>query len=309
MELYDVIIVGGGPAGLNAAVVLGRARRRVVVFDTGNQRNRYSHGMHNYLTRDGILPNDFLAIARKELHAYGVGYFEKGVRNVEKNETGIFKATTTDRKVYHSKKILIATGLQDILPDVEGIKEMYGISVFHCPYCDGWEIRDKRIALYARNKNGFDLALGLKTWSDDVTFLTDGKHYLNRIERDTLAAYQIPVINKPILRVTGKKGQVEKIEFRNGDSLATDAIFFVNGYNQQCSLVEDLGCTINSKKVVITDKMQKTNIDGVYVAGDAAKDMHFVVVAAAEGAKAGVAINKELQKEEKKKILTARLAG
>ncbi len=307
MDLYDVIIVGGGPAGLNAAVVLGRARRRVIVFDTGRQRNRLSHGMHNYLTRDGILPTDFLDMARKEILHYGVGFFGKSVKSVEKKDNGLFRVTAEDRKVYYSKKILIATGLQDTIPEVEGIREMYGKSVFHCPYCDGWEVRDKKIALYARNKNGFELALALKTWSPHITYLTDGRRYLNRTERDTLDAYGISIIHKPIRKLQGRKGQITSVLFTDGDTLPADAMFFVNGYSQQCSLVEELGCILSPKKVVITNKVQQTNIEGVYVAGDAARDMHFVVVAAAEGAKAGVTINKELQKEEKKKILTSRL--
>ena len=196
----------------------------------------------------------------------------------------------------------MATGLSDNLPAVEGLEELYGKYVFHCPYCDGWEVRDKRIAVYARNKNGVDLAMSLKTWSNLVTLYTDGRKYLTPSELTLLEQYDIPVITTRIKRLQSTKEKLRSIVLKDESSHLCDALFFVNGYTQQCELAERLGCTINSKRVVITNRLQETNIPGVFVAGDASRDMHFVVVAAAEGAKAGVSINKELQKEEKQII-------
>jgi thioredoxin reductase len=191
----------------------------------------------------------------------------------------------------------VATGLTDKLPEIEGFKEMYGKSVFHCPYCDGWEVRDKKIGIYARNKEGWELALTLKNWTDDVTLYTDGKNKVKLLQKEQLDANNIPVVIYPFARLEGKNGQLEKIVFRNGDEHACDAIFFVNGFTQQCDLAENFNCEVNKKGVVITNGLQQTKTPGLYVVGDASKDMHFVVVAAAEGAKAGVMINKELQKE------------
>lgn len=297
MDVQDCIIVGGGPAGLNAAVVLGRCRRKVLIFDTGKQRNRYSHGMHNYLTRDDILPLHFLQISVKETEKYGVKKINKKVIRAHKNDDELFEVIDEDKNIYFSKKLLIATGLTDKLPEIDGIKELYGKSVFHCPYCDGWEIRDKKIGVYARDKEGWELALGLKTWSDDVTLFTDGKNKVKKEQRRHLDANSIQVIRWPISKLVGTDGHLKKIVFINGDELLCDALFFVNGYDQQCNLLETFGCEISKKGVVITNQYQQTKIPGLYVAGDADKDMHFVVVAAAEGAKAGVIINKELQKE------------
>jgi thioredoxin reductase len=297
MELQDCIIIGGGPAGLNAAIVLGRCRRKVIVFDTAHQRNRRSHGMHNYLTRDDILPVDFIQISIKEASKYGVQFLHTRVTNARKNEKGIFVVRDEEGTLYYAKKLLVATGLTDNLPDVKGIKEFYGKSVFHCPYCDGWEVRDKKLGVYARNKEGWELALALKGWSQDVTLYTDGKNKVKQNHRMYLEANHIPVITLPIDRLNGKNGQLEKIIFRNGEEYLCDALFFVNGYSQQCDLAETFGCEMSKKGVVITNRFQQTNISSLYVAGDASKDMHFVVVAAAEGAKAGVTINKELQKE------------
>ncbi len=297
MELQDVIIIGGGPAGLNAAVVLGRCRRKVLLFDTGKQRNLSSHGMHNYLTRDGILPADFLRVSHEEIKKYGVRFLYKKVVQARKNADDLFVVRDEEGTVYYAKKMLIATGLADNLPEIEGFKEMYGQSVFHCPYCDGWEVRDKKLGVYARNKNGSELALALKGWSDEVTLYTDGKNKVQPMQRAQLEANGIPVINLRVARLEGKDGQLEKIVFKDGTAADCDALFFVNGYTQQCNLAETFDCEVSKKGVVITNRFQQTNTPGLYVAGDADKDMHFVVVAAAEGAKAGVIINKELQKE------------
>lgn len=297
MEVYDCIIVGGGPAGLNAAIVLGRCRRKVLIFDTEQYRNRYSHGIHNYLTRDDILPSDFLQVCHEELEKYSIQKVRKKVVNAKKNEEDVFVVKDENGTIYHSKKLLIATGLTDTIPDVEGIKECYGKSVFHCPYCDGWEVRDKKIGVYARNKEGWELALILKTWSNEVTLYTDGRKKVKPFQQKYLDANEISVVADAIIKFQGDAGQLQKIVFKNGNEKDCDALFFVNGYSQQCNIAEAFGCEVSKKGVIVTNQYQQTNIKGLYVAGDASKDMHFVVVAAAEGAKAGVTINKELQKE------------
>jgi len=297
MEIQDCIIIGGGPAGLNAAVVLGRCRRKVLLFDTGEHRNRWSHGMHNYLTRDDILPADFLELCHKELMKYSVQVLRQRIVHGRKKEDGIFVVRDEKGRTYEAKKLLVATGLSDNLPQVEGFAAFYGKSVFHCPYCDGWEVRDRKIGIYARNKEGWELALALRGWTNQVTLYTDGRNKVKPEQKKQLDANEIPVIVTPIQRLEGHNGQLERIVFKNGETRDCDAMFFVNGFTQQCNLAETFGCELNRKGVVVTNRFQQTNIEGLYVAGDAAKDMHFVVVAAAEGAKAGVIINKELQKE------------
>ena len=297
MEVFDVIIIGGGPAGLNAAVVLGRCLRKVLVFDTAQYRNRYSHGTHNYLTRDDILPGEFIKMCHKELDKYGVKVQPKKVVNGKKNDQELFVVKDEDDRIYYSKKLLVATGLVDNVPDIEGFQEMYGKSVFHCPYCDGWEVRNKKIGIYARNKEGWELALALKGWTRHVTLYTDGKQNVKPYQKEQLDANNIPVVTLSIARLEGDNGQLKKIIFKNGEAHECDAIFFVNGFKQQCNLAESFGCEMTKKGVARANKLQQTNIPGLYVAGDVARDMHFVVVAAAEGAKAGVSINKELQKE------------
>jgi thioredoxin reductase len=297
MELYDCIIVGGGPAGLNAAIVLGRCRRKVLVFDTELYRNQYSHGVHNYLTRDNILPSEFLQICHQELEKYSVQRIRRKIMNAKKNEENIFSVKDENGTLYYSKTLLIATGLLDNVPDIKGFREFYGKSIFHCPYCDGWEVRDKKIGVYARNKAGWELAVTLKGWTSQVTLYTDGKNKVKPQQQEYLDANDIAVVRSPIARLEGHDGQLKKVIFKNGEEQDCDAIFFVNGYRQQCNIAEAFGCKVSRKGVIITNRYQQTNIDGLYVAGDASKDMQFVVVAGAEGAKAGVIINKQLQKE------------
>ena len=305
MDLQDVIIIGGGPAGLNAAVVLGRCRRKVLVFDTAQQRNRWSHGMHNYLTQDGILPTDFIKICHEEIAKYGVQLQHKKIVRARKNEDGLFVVRSEKEETFYAKKLLIATGLTDNVPDIEGFKELYGKSVFHCPYCDGWEVRDKKLGVYARNKNGGDLAINLKAWSPHVTLYTDGKNKIKPPQEEQLKALSIPIVRLPIARLQSQDGLLQNIVFKNGETRPCDALFFVNGYTQQCNLAETFDCEISTKGVVVTNRYQQTSTPGLYVAGDADKDMHMVVVAAAEGAKAGITINKELQKEMNEKALEA----
>jgi len=305
MELYDVILAGVGPAGLNAAVVLGRCRRRVLLFDTEQYRNSYSHGMHNYLTRDDILPHDFLKLCQEELKKYGVERRVKRIIKAQKNTEDVFEVKDEEGGTYLAKKMLIATGLIDNVPEIEGFKEMYGKSVHHCPYCDGWEVRDKRLGVYAKEKEGWELALALKGWSPHVTLYTDGKNKVKPFQREHLEANDISIVQWPIDRLMGTDGQLEKIVFKNGEEQPCDALFFVNGYKQRCNLVETFNCEMGKKGVVITNRFQQTSIPGLFVAGDADKDMHLVVVAAAEGAKAGVIINKQLQKEISAKNLQA----
>lgn len=292
--MFDVIIIGGGPAGLNAAVVLGRCGRKVLVFDHRRQRNRHSHGMHNYLTRDNISPATFIQLSHQELKKYGVKLLNVEVKDAQKNDKGGFRLKDTRGKFYQSKKLILATGLTDRLPAVKNTTKFYGRSIFHCPYCDGWEVRNKKIGIYAKNKNGIELALTLTGWSKQITLYTDGENYLRKKAREQLAKKNISIVYEKIHSFEGSGNQVKNITFINGEKKSCEAIFFSGGYDVQSDLVTTLGCKVDKNKIVLTNKSQQTNIPGLYVAGDASKDMHFVVVAAAEGAKAAVYINKEL---------------
>jgi thioredoxin reductase len=297
--MYDVFIAGGGPAGLSAAVVLGRCRRRVLVCDHGQPRNAASRGMHGYLTRDGILPSDFLELARKEVLHYGVEFRSCEATGIA-GEDGRFDVELADGKHIRCRKVLIATGVVDRLPAIEGIDDLYGCSVFHCPYCDGWEMRDQPLAVYGKGQKAAGLAIALKTtWSADIVLCSDGGSGLKALARAELEQHQIPVRQEKIARLEGSEGRLERIVFKNGEMLERRGLFFYTGQGQHSELARRLGCEFNEKGTIKTNLLQETNVPGVYIAGDASHDVQFVIVAAAEGAKAGVAINKALQMKER----------
>jgi thioredoxin reductase len=299
--MYDVAIIGGGPAGLNAGLVLSRCRRRIIIIDDGNQRNLRSHGLHGFITRDGILPEDFLNKGREEVSFYGAGFLKDVVTEVEKAGEHFLLTLAANKKIT-ARKILLATGIKDNLPPLPGIDKMYGKSVFHCPYCDGWESRDRRIAVYANGKAAYVLSSSLKTWSDTVFIVSDGSHRIRSRERGYLERNGVKIFTDKIKALSGEGGNLHEIIFTNGTSVAADALFFSAPQYQRSILAEKLGCKFSSKGFVLFDKKQSTNIKGLFVAGDAAHDMKFVIVAAAEGAKAAIAINKELQEEELERI-------
>jgi thioredoxin reductase len=296
---YDVIIVGGGPAGLNAAMILGRSRRKVAVFDSGEPRNRWAESMNGFLSSDGVNPKDFIKKGRAELAKYGVELIDIKVESATYSK-GHYVVNDAEGTVYHSKKLLLATGLKDEIPEIEGIEPLYGKTVHHCPYCDGWESRDKKIAVYGKGRDGVGQALAMKNWSDKVTLYTDAREDLTRDDIEKLENNGVKYITSKIIRLEGEGSKLQYIVTKDGEKHPQEAMFFSTGTKQQSSLGEELGCEFTSEGVIKTRRLQQANIPGLFVAGDSARDMQLVIVAAAEGAKAGVAINMELQQEERK---------
>lgn len=293
----EVIIVGAGPAGLSAALVLARACRRVLVFDHGHPRNASALHMHGYLTRDGIAPHDFRAFAREELARYpDVRIVDVEVTSARALEGG-FEVMTLDNEQFTAKKLLLATGVVDNVPDVPGLKELYGKSVFHCPYCDGYELRGQPLAVYGCDARGYGLALELTGWSDDIALVSDGPCGIDASGLARLAKRRITVREEKVVRLEGRDGQLERIVFDSGEPLERRALFFTTGQVQRSHLADSLGCEFNDKGTVRTGPYETTHLHGLYVAGDASRAVQWVIVAAAEGAEAAYSINQDLIKE------------
>jgi thioredoxin reductase len=297
--MHDVIIVGAGPAGLSAALILGRCRRSVIVFDSGKPRNAASRALHGFLTRDGTPPFDFLQMARDELRQYDTVEIRNAyVAAAECLKNGRFSVKLRSGEQFRARKLLLATGVVDNLPEIPGFRELYGLSVFHCPYCDGWEVRDLPLAIYGRGERGLGLSLEMTAWSGDLVLCTDGPPELGADSLERLARNGIQVREQRVVRLEGDQGQLERIIFAQGEPLARRALFFTTGQCQRSDLLSHFGCVFNEKGTVRTGKYETTHLPGLFVAGDASRAVQWVVVAAAEGAEAAFAINTDLVRED-----------
>ena len=296
MKLFDVIIVGGGPAGLNAALVLGRCRHKVLLCDSGQYRNQVSHAMHGFLSRDGLPPAELLRIGREQLEPYGVAIMQTEITDAVNRDTH-FELTTADGEAIHARKLLIATGILDNLPQVAGFDALYGVSAFHCPYCDGWEQRDKRIVAYARGPEIIQFAMTLRAYTNDLILCTDGPCELDADDRDRLARHNIMLIEKSVARLESQESHLTHVVFEDGEKLERDALFFHLGQKQRSFLAAQLGCPESDEEGVQADDTCATNVPGLFIAGDATRDVQQVIVAAAEGSKAAFQINTQLRDE------------
>ncbi len=296
--MRDVIIVGGGPAGLSAALILGRCRRRVLLIDAGHPRNAVTPRMHGFLGRDGRAPGDLRDEARRELAAYDtIEIWDGRVVDAVQRPDG-FRVVLEDQRRADARRLILATGLRTDLPAVEGFSEFWGHGVHHCPYCDGYENRDQPLAVYGPGEAAKGLALELTAWSRDLTLFTDGPCGLDAPERDRLARNGIRIEERPVARLEGESGRFSRVRLRNGEAMECGALFFTTGPCIPSPLVARLGCDLSRKGTVPTGDYEETNVPGLYVAGDASRRVQLAIVAAAEGAMAAFAINTELLRED-----------
>ncbi|WP_205590833.1 NAD(P)/FAD-dependent oxidoreductase [Hymenobacter oligotrophus] len=299
---YDVVVVGAGCAGLSAALVLGRCRRRVLLCDGGKTRNAPSPAVHNFLSRDGIKPQELLRHGHEQLAAYPtVEQRENCVLQAERDEaTGTFRLTLDTGRCVTSRKIILATGVLDVLPPIDGMRELWGVGVLHCPYCHGYEVSDRPLAIYGRGKSVAGFALLVSRWSKDVVVCTDGTAGLAEHSRLRLKRHGIPVFEQPIKRLVGLENrELHQIEFADGAVIERAALFLHPNQQQRTDLATQLGCYRLARSGGIrVDKRIQTSVPGVYAAGDTTPAAQQAVVAAAEGVQAGISCNEQLTREE-----------
>jgi thioredoxin reductase len=294
-RVWEVIVIGGGPTGLSAALTLGRCRRSVLLCDVGQPRHRRARVLHTFLSNSELSPQQLRARGREQLLAYPtVEWRDALVVDAARSEHG-FELTLLGGEIENCRKLLIATGVVDHLPAVTGIEQFYGRSVHHSPYCDGWEWRDQPLGVYGRATRGTNLALMLKQWSPDVALFTDGPADLSPQQRARLAGERIAIHEPRIARLTGHDGQLAQVVLADGAHIERRALFFDTGQQQRSALASRLGWHGSDvRSADDPDSGSGTGISGLFVAGDAFGDMQLAVVSAAEWAKAAFAINREL---------------
>ncbi|NVO83980.1 NAD(P)/FAD-dependent oxidoreductase [Hymenobacter terrestris] len=300
---FDVAVVGAGSAGLSAALVLGRCLRRVLVLDGGPPRNAPSPAVQAFFTRDGTPPAKLLNLGRAELQAYkSVEIKEAKVVSLArcgKHFELTLEAPTGHRIIRTARKVLLATGVEDELPPLPGMRELWGSGVLHCPYCHGWEYRDQPLAVYGRAKLVTGLALLVSRWSTDVVACVEDPGNLTQNARRRLRRQGIAVREEPLVSLEGTaSGELRHLIFESGEPLARKALFIHAHQHQRSALAEEMGCRLNAKGAVWVSKQQQTTVPGLYAAGDNTPGTQQALLAAAEGSAAAISINETLTREE-----------
>ena len=293
-DSFDVVVIGGGAAGLSAALVLGRARRRVAVVDAGRPRNAPAAHMQGFLSRDGMPPADFLAAGRAEVAGYGVELVADRVTSVE---TG-FAVRLAGGRVLSARRVLVATGVHDELPDIPGVREQWGRDLLHCPYCHGWEVQDQALGVLGTVPGSVQHAHLVRQWSDDVIFFAHA-YDLRATEQAELEARGVQVVRGEVARLVVEDDRLVGVELLDGRVIARTAVFIRPGNIPHADgLAGGLGCELDAAGFVVVDGSGRTSIPGVWAAGNVVDPRAQVITAAGAGSAAAIAINADLVDEE-----------
>lgn len=293
----DVIIIGGSYAGLSAAMSLGRALRNVLVIDSGRPCNRQTPHSHNFITQDGQAPAAIAQLAREQVERYPTIRFYSGLAVAgERLENGFAIATESGER-FTAKKLLFATGIRDIFPEIDGFAESWGISVIHCPYCHGYEVRNEPTAILGNGEYGFEFGKMISNWTGDLTLLTNGASTIKAEDAALLQKRGIAIVETEVDRFGHENGAVQRIFLKDGTELAVKALYAKPEFVQHCDIPEGLGCELNEHGLIRTSETGKTTVDGVYACGDNSSGIRSVSIAVAAGTMAGATINRELTGE------------
>lgn len=299
---FDVLVVGGGAAGLSAALTLARARRRVLVIDAGEPRNAASDGLHGLISRDGILPHDLLAVGAAEVTGYGGTVVTGRATSARREERGGFTVATGAGERFGARRLLLATGLVDELPPVPGLAEHYGRDVMHCPYCRGWEVQDQPMGILSTGPYAVRQALLFRQWSGDVLFLNHTGPVLEPDQAERLAARDIPVVDGEVVGLEIVENRLRGIRLSNGRMVPRTILAVIPRLVARPDLVVDLGLVAEESLQLGTriaaEPNGRTAVPGVFVAGNVADLQTSVVESAATGARVGAEINMDLVAED-----------
>jgi thioredoxin reductase len=295
---FDVIIVGGSYSGLAAGMALGRALRQVLIIDSGQPCNRQTPRSHNFITQDGKTPQEISTAARRQVEAYNTVTFYNGLATGGRRTEEGFEISTRAGDVFIAKKLVFATGIRDVMPDIKGFAECWGITVIHCPYCHGYEVRNEKTGIFANGDIAFDFSKLIHNWTKDLSLLTNGQCTLSGEQSQLLKGRGINIIPAEIDRLEQQKGHLQAVIFKDGSHLPLKALYAKIPFVQHCDLPKNLGCELTEHGFIQVDAFQKTSVPGIYACGDNTTFMRSIANSVAMGTLSGVMANKEIIDEE-----------
>jgi len=296
---FDVIIIGGSYSGLAAGMALGRALRRVLILDGGKPCNRQTPYSHNFLTQDGTAPAEIAALARRQVERYETVRFLSGTAVEGSRDPKGFRIRTESGETFAAAKLVFATGIRDILPDIPGLAACWGISVLHCPYCHGYEVRNRPTGYLGNGEQGIEFPLLLRNWTADLTVFTDGPSTFTHEQAASLAARNIRIVETPIGKLEHVEGSLRSVRLRDGAEAPFAALYIRAPFAQHCPIPAALGCEIGPEGYLKVDPLQRTSISGAYACGDNTTAIRTVANAVASGTTAGMMVNKEMVLENR----------
>jgi len=297
-NIFEVIIIGGSYSGLSAALALGRSVRNVLIIDSGKPCNQQTPHSHNFLTQDGQTPNQIAQQAKAQVLKYDTVKFYHGrAVNASKIENG-FVVTTDNGEVFKVKKLILATGIKDSMPDIKGFSECWGISVIHCPYCHGYEFRNQKTGILLNGEKAFHIATLVNNLTDDSTILTLGEPEFTPEQLTKLKSHNIAIIEKIISEIHHQNGQIKSVTFEDGSTEHFDALYAGVPFKQHSDIPKSLGCEFTEHGYIHIDSLQKTTVPGVFACGDNSNFMRSIANAVYSGNLTGALVNKELADEQ-----------
>lgn len=292
--IFDTIIVGGSYSGLSAGLALGRALRKVLIIDSGKPCNVQTPHSHNFLTQDGKTPSEISALARHQVEKYDTVKFVNGMATAGRKTEGGFEIQTDVGQTFKARKLIFATGIKDIMPAIAGFAECWGISVIHCPYCHGYEVRNEPTGIFGNGEYAYEFSGFILNWTKHLSVFTNGPSSLSRDQTSKLRSRNINVVENEIEELIHTNGYLDKIIFKDGASTAIRAIYTRPAFEQHCSIPKTLGCDLTDDGYIKIDQFQKTSVEGIFACGDNTTRMRSVANAVAMGALAATVVNKEI---------------
>lgn len=297
-KMYDVIIIGGSFAGLSAALSLGRSLRNTLIIDSGKPCNRYAEHSQNFLTHDGVSPAEILKTAKKQLAIYETVEITDDFALSGLRFEGHFEIKTDKGKIYSSKCLIFASGIKDLLPVIEGFSDCWGKSVVHCPYCHGYELKNKKTGILANGERAFQFAQLAWNLTKDLTIYTQGLANFSKAQIKALEKNNIPIVEKEITALKHSSGQLEALEFVDGSKVDLNVLYTFVPFEQNSKIPQFLGCEVKEDGYLKVDNFFGTNVSGIYACGDCISPMRSVANAVFNGNFVGAVVNKELAAEE-----------